>query len=86
MAIPWVPIPEGSRVRIRQTQNFPQDPALLGKSGTVMAASEYDPQTVGVTLDATAEVRYFAPEELEITMEPVLPPDREAAKQRRSLP
>ena len=86
MAIPWVPIPEGSRVRIKQSTNFPQDPALLGKSGTLMAASEYDIQRVGVTLDGSAEVRYFAPEELEITAEPALPPDREAAKQRRSLP
>ena len=60
MAIPWVPIPEGSRVRIRQTQNFPQDPALLGKSGTVMSTSEYSPENVGVTLDGSAEVRYFA--------------------------
>ena len=86
MAIPWVPIPEGSRVRIRQTQDFPQDPALLGKSGTVMATSEYSPENVGVTLDGSAEVRYFAPQELEVTAEDLLPPEREAAKQRRSLP
>jgi hypothetical protein len=37
-------------------------------------------------LDGDAEPKYFAPRELEITREPALPPEREAAKLRRSLP
>ena len=85
MAIQWPRVAEGTRVRIRQAE-FPQDPALMGKTGTVIIASEYSSQSVGVTLDGTTEVLYFAPEELEVTQEPALPPDREAAKQRRALP
>jgi hypothetical protein len=85
MAIPWAPIPEGTRVKIKQS-NFPQDPTLLGKTGTVVAASEYQTQMLGVALDNSTEVRYFTPQELEITALAALPPDREAAKQRRSLP
>lgn len=86
MAIPWVPIPEGARVRVRQVAPFPQDPQVVGCTGTVLAATEYRPESVGVALDGRNEVRYFAPEELEMTAEPALPPDREAAKQRRALP
>lgn len=85
MAIPWAPVPEGSRVRIKQS-TFPQDPALLGRTGTVVNASEYRTQNVGVALDGTTDVRFFAPEELEVTNEMALPPDREDAKRRRSLP
>lgn len=85
MAIPWAPIPEGTRVKIKQS-NMPQDSTLLGKTGTVVAASEYQTQSVGVALDESTEVRYFTPEELEVTKMAALPPDREAAKQRRSLP
>jgi hypothetical protein len=66
--------------------NFPQDRAVLGRAGTVVLASEYQPQFIGVALDGGTEVRYFAPEELEITAEQALPPEREAAKQRRALP
>jgi len=86
MAIPWVPVPEGARVRVQQAVPFPQDPAVLGRTGTVVAASEYQTQSVGVALDGADEVRYFAPEELEVTSAPALPPEREAAKQRRALP
>ena len=86
MAIPWVPVPEGTRVRIRQSEEYPQDPALLGRAGTVVIVSEYQPQSAGVILDGEKEPRYFAPRELEITHEPALPPEREAAKLRRSLP
>ena len=85
MAIPWVSVPEGSRVKIKRGL-FPQDPALLGRTGTVVNASEYRTQNVGVALDGSTEVRYFAPEELEVTEEKALPPDQEAAKRRRSLP
>ena len=86
MAIPWAPVPEGSRVRIKKGV-FPQDPTLLGRTGTVVNASEYQTQSVGVALDGTTEVRFFTPEEVEVTGEPAaLPPDIEAAKRRRSLP
>jgi hypothetical protein len=85
MAIPWAPVPEGTRVKIKQA-DFPQDPMLLGRTGVVVAASEYQTQSVGVALDNSTEVRYFSPDELEVTHAPALPPDREAAKQRRSLP
>ena len=85
MAIQWVPIPDGTRVRIKQSL-FPQDPKLLGRTGTVVNTSEYHAHSVGVALDGGTDVRYFTPEELEVTGEPALPPDREAAKQRRALP
>lgn len=85
MAIPWAAVPEGTRVRIKQG-NFPQDATVLGRTGVVVAASEYQTQSIGVALDDSTEVRYFAPSELEVTQTPALPPDREAAKQRRSLP
>jgi hypothetical protein len=85
MAIPWAPVPEGTRVRIKQGR-FPQDPTLLGRTGTVVSASEYHMQSVAVALDGTTDVRYFTPEELEVTSEPALPPEREAAKERRALP
>ena len=85
MAIPWAAVPEGSRVRIKRS-TFPQDPSLIGQSGTVINASEYRTQSIGVALDGSSEVRFFTPEELDVTEQPALPPDREAAKQRRSLP
>lgn len=85
MAIPWASVPEGTRVKIKQSV-FPQDPTMLGRTGVVVAASEYQTQSIGVALDNSTEVRYFAPSELEVTHAPALPPDREAAKQRRSLP
>ena len=86
MAIPWVAVPDGTRVRVIQSAEFPQDPAVLGRTGTVIITSEYHTQSVGVMLDGEVEPRYFAPRELEITHEPALPPEREAAKLRRSLP
>lgn len=86
MAIQWVPISEGTRVRVKQTPAFPQDPDVIGKSGIVMSTSEYTAQSVGVALDGSNEVRHFNPAELEVTAEPALPPDREAAKLRRALP
>lgn len=85
MGIPWVAIPEGTRVRIKQA-NFPLDTTWRGRTGVVVAASEYHTQSVGVALDDSTEVRYFSPDELEVTQAPALPPDREAAKQRRALP
>ena len=85
MAIPWAAIPEGTRVKIKQSF-FPQDPTLLGRTGIVVAASEYQTQNIGVALDDSTDVLYFNPYELEVTTLAALPPEREAAKQRRSLP
>jgi hypothetical protein len=86
MAIPWVSVPEGTRVRVRQAPAFPQDTAVLGKTGTVVLVSEYQVERVGVVIDGAAETRFFSPQELEILSEPALPAEREAAKKRPPLP
>ena len=85
MAIPQAALPEGTRVKVRQG-HFPQDAAVLGRSGTVIAASEYATQNLGVVLDGESGPRHFAPSELEVITQPLLPPEREAAKKRRALP
>ena len=81
MAIPQAALPEGTRVRVKQG-NFPVDPSVLGRTGTVIAATEYAPQNLGIVLDGETTVRHFAPSELEVVLEPALPPEREAAKRR----
>ena len=86
MAIPYPALPEGTRVKVVQGQ-FPQDPDVIGRAGTVTSATEYQPQSVGVVLDGESAPRVFARSELEVTKEPpLLPPEREAAKLRRALP
>jgi len=85
MAIPIAPLPEGAQVRVVQGP-FPQDPEFLGKHGTVVAASEYQTQSVGVVLDGESAPRFFARSELEVEEAPKLPPEREVAKQRSALP
>lgn len=85
MAIPISPLPEGARVRVTRS-SVPQDPALIGRSGTVIAVSEYNPQSVGVALDGETAPRFFLRAELEVLEEMLLPPEREAAKKRRALP
>ena len=85
MAVPIVLIPEGTRVRVRRAQ-LPQDPRLTGKPGTVVAASEYYPNRIGVALDGDAELRFFLPAELEVVEALPLPPEREQAKRLRALP
>ena len=85
MAIPIVALPEGTRVKVIQGA-FPQDPALTGRTGTVVSASEYQTQSVGVVLDGESTPRFFARGELEVMSEPARLPEREAAKQRRALP
>lgn len=85
MSIPVVIAPQGTRVRVRRAQ-IPQDPRVTGRTGTVVSASEYRVEAVGVALDGDPEVHYFLPAELEITEERALPPEREQAKQRRALP
>jgi len=85
MGVRIAPIPEGSRVRIRRA-HVPQDPALMGRLGTVVTSTEYDAHKVGVALDGEAEMRPFHPAELEPVELPALAPDREAAKRLRALP
>ena len=85
MSIPIPLIPEGTRVKVKRGR-LPQDPSLTGRTGTVLAASEYRPQALGVILDGEQALRYFMPDELEVTEELSLPPEREEAKQRRALP
>lgn len=86
MAIRVAPLAVGTRVRVRQGP-VPQDPALTGRTGTVVQASEYRDQLVGVALDGEAGIRAFSPRELEVVQRmPLLPPERERAKALRSLP
>lgn len=86
MAIKIAVIPEGTRVRIRRA-NVPQDPELTGRTGTVLSASEYRAESIGVALDGQAtEIRFFLPAELEVVETLPLPPEREEAKTRRALP
>lgn len=78
-------IPAGARVRVRRG-TAPIDPALVGRSGTVLEASEYSVEKLGVVLDGEEEPRTFAPEELDILEEDLLPPERREARLRRALP
>ena len=85
MAIPIAPLPEGTRVKVKRG-TVPQDPALIGRSGTVIAVSEYSPQSIGVVLDGESAARYFLRAELEVGAPESLPPERQAAKKRPALP
>ncbi len=78
-------IPAGARVRVRRG-TAPIEADLLGRSGSVIEASEYQVEKLGVVLDGEDEVRMFAPEELEVLQEDLLPPERQQAKLRRALP
>jgi hypothetical protein len=85
MAIPMAALPEGTRVKVRRAV-APQDPAVLGRAGVVVSASEYRDQALGVVLDGESALRYFTPGELEVVESVPLPPERETAKQLRALP
>lgn len=85
MAVNIARLPQGTRVRVRQGK-APQDPALIGRDGTVVLASEYRPNMLGVVLDGEEMARYFAIDELEAEARPPTPPERDAARQRRALP
>ncbi|HSJ25503.1 MAG TPA: hypothetical protein VK929_12575 [Longimicrobiales bacterium] len=85
MAIPMAALPEGTRVKVRRSLT-PQDPAVLGREGVVVAASEYRDQALGVVLDGESTLRYFTPGELEVVASVPLPPERESAKKLRALP
>ncbi len=85
MTVPITVIPFGARVRVKRGQ-MPVDPALLGRAGTVVEASEYTPARFGVTLDGEAQVRVFALGELELLASDPLPPERREARGKRALP
>lgn len=85
MAIPMAALPEGTRVKVRRSLT-PQDPAVLGREGVVVTASEYRDQALGVVLDGESGLRYFTPGELAVVASVPLPPERESAKQLRALP
>ena len=85
MSVPIAILAEGTRVRVRRAA-LPQDPAFIGRTGVVVAASEYRDNALGVLLDGESAVRYFTPGELEVVSAPAAPPERELAKQRRALP
>jgi hypothetical protein len=78
-------LPEGTRVRVQQA-HLPLEPGLMGRTGTVVYASDYRAERVGVQLDGETSLRVFMPAELEVIAERPLPPEREAAKAKRSLP
>lgn len=85
MAIRIPVLPEGTRVKIMRGA-LPQDPALIGRTGVVVKASEYQDNAAGVVLDGESALRYLAPGELEVIEQVPPPPERELAKQMRSLP
>ncbi len=85
MAIPFAPLPTGTRVKIR-AGNRPHDPTLVGRTGIITESTDYRPDRLGVVLDGEGQIRMFAPGELEVTNAVPLPPEREAAKRLRALP
>jgi hypothetical protein len=85
MAIPMPRLPEGTRVKVVRA-DVPQDPRLTGRTGYVAVASDYATHALGVILDGDAQILWFMPQELEVTQELALPPEREAARRRRALP
>ncbi|MBR9989792.1 MAG: hypothetical protein KFH98_08565 [Gemmatimonadetes bacterium] len=85
MSIPIAVLPEGTRVKV-QRASLPQEPAVTGRTGVVVAASEYRTQALGVVLDGESATRYFTPGELEVVTTVPLPPERESAKAKRALP
>lgn len=85
MAIPIASLPEGTRIRV-QRSHLPQDPAVVGRTGVVVSATEYRDEAVGVVLDGESALRYFTPGELVVVGEVPPAPEREKAKQLRALP
>ncbi len=86
MAIPFAPLPAGTRVKIRHGGR-PLDGAVIGRSGIVVVSSDYRADRLGVVLDGETQPRMFSPGELDVTNAvPLLPPERQAAKLLRALP
>jgi hypothetical protein len=79
-------IQQGTRVRVRRGI-LPADATLVGREGTVVLNSQYQPHKVEVSLDGDPEIRVFAPEELDLLLKPLaLTPDRQAARKRLARP
>jgi hypothetical protein len=79
-------IQPGTRVAVRRGP-FPSDPALIGRRGSVVLNSQYDPHKVEVSLDGDPDIRTFAPSELELLDGPeALPGDQAAARKRLARP
>ncbi|HEX6135956.1 MAG TPA: hypothetical protein VFZ24_18430 [Longimicrobiales bacterium] len=85
MSVPIAVLPEGTRVKVRRG-SLPQDPGVTDRTGTVVLASEYRDNALGVVLDGESAMRWFTPGELEVVTSVPLPPERESAKARRALP
>jgi hypothetical protein len=67
--------------------DLPQDASMSGRSGVVVSTSEYRDNAIGVELDGENQFRWFRPAELETTKDvPLIPAERYAAKQIKSLP
>lgn len=77
--------PEGTRVKVKRG-GAPLDPALEGRTGRVVRASEYAIHQYHVLLDGEQRIETFAPSELEVVEALALPPEREKAKGRLSRP
>ncbi len=85
MAIPFAPLPAGTRVQVRRGTR-PIDPVMIGRTGIVVESDHYRPDRLGVVLDGEGKVRVFAPGELEVTRAVPLPPEVQAAWRLRALP
>jgi hypothetical protein len=85
MAIETARLAEGTRVRVRQAF-LPLEPGVVGRSGTVIVASDYDSRRLAIALDGEDRLRVFMPEELEVIQELPLAPERQSAKLRPALP
>lgn len=76
---------EGTRVKVKRGTT-PLDAALVGRSGTVLRASEYSIHLYDVLLDGDQRIYTFGPSELDVLEPLALPPEREQAKGRLSRP
>lgn len=56
--------PQGTRVRVRRGP-FPIDGQMIGRTGVVVAISDYRPDMLGIILDGESELREFSELELE---------------------
>ena len=57
--------PQGTRVEIVRG-DFPLDPDLPGRTGTVVRVDDHRPQDYGIVLDGESEVRDFHESELKV--------------------
>lgn len=76
---------EGTRVKIRRA-DMPLESGIIGRTGMVVDSDPYRPHRYGVILDGEAQVRYFAPRELEHAEQPLVTSDQAPAKKRLARP